>query len=72
VSVCLSIDVVITIAFWYVTLYNFRERFLPLPRRLGRIGRFVGRHHADILISWFIIVIAVILNHFWYYFGQHI
>lgn len=69
---CLSIDVVITAAWWYVSLYNFYDGFLPLPRQLKKLGTFVKRHHADILVFWYVLVIALILQHFWYYFGQHL
>lgn len=69
---CLSVDVALTVVFWYVTLYNFYNGHLTLPTSLKTTGRFVRRHHADILVAWFLIVIAVILHHFWYYFGQHL
>jgi len=69
---CLSVDVVLTTAWWYLTLWNFREGHLVLPARLKTLGGIVKRHHADILVFWFLIVIIVILHHFWYYFGQHI
>lgn len=69
---CLSVDVVLTVLFWYVTLFNFYNGFLPVLTQLKRLGRFVKRHHADILITWFLLVIALILQHFWYYFGQHL
>jgi uncharacterized membrane protein len=69
---CLSVDVAITILFWYVTLFNFYTGNLALPTKLRSIGRFVKRHHLDILVGWFIIVIILILQHFWYYFGQNL
>lgn len=69
---CLSVDVVITTLWWYTTLYNFYNGFITLPTRFKTIGRFAKRHHADILVFWFLVVIAVILQHFWYYFGQHL
>lgn len=69
---CLSVDVAITTIFWYQTLYNFREGHLKLPVRLKKLGGFAKRHHADILVSWFVIVTALILKHFWYYFGHHL
>ena len=69
---CLSIDVAITAGFWYLTLYNFYEGNLRLPKRFNKVGNFIKRHHSDILIAWFIVVIAIILHHFWYYFGQHL
>lgn len=69
---CLSVDVAITVMFWYVTLYNFYDGNLSLPDSLKPIGQFVKRHHIDLLILWFIVVIALILQHFWYYFGHHL
>lgn len=53
--------------FWYVTLYNIREKHLPLPARLRRLGSFLQRHHGDVLLVWFLIIIALILKRFWYY-----
>lgn len=69
---CLSVDVAITTAWWYLTLYNFYSGNLRLPVRLQAAGAFIKRHHADILVFWFLLVIAEILHHFWYYFGQHL
>ena len=69
---CLTVDVVLTIMFWYVTLFNFYSGNLRLPAGLKSTGQFVKRHHLDLLILWFVLVIAIILKHFWYYFGQHI
>lgn len=69
---CLSVDVALTTAWWYTTLYNFREGYLRLPARIKRAGLFAKQHHADLLVLWFIVVTALILKHFWYYFGQHL
>lgn len=69
---CLSVDVALTAVFWYVTLYNFYAGNLQLPTRFKGLGGFVKRHHVDILVFWFVLVIALILQHFWYYFGQQI
>jgi uncharacterized membrane protein len=69
---CLSVDVALTAIWWYVTLYNFYDGNLPVPTWAKSTGRFVKRHHLDILVFWFLIVTTLILHHFWYYFGQHI
>lgn len=68
---CLGVDVVITTAFWYVTLYNFHIGNLSMPKKLKRVGEFVKRHHLDLIIVWFVLVTALILKHFWYYYGQN-
>lgn len=69
---CLSVDVVITVAFWYVTLYNFYSGNLRVATRFKSTGAFIKRHHLDILIVWFLLITILILKHFWYYFGQHL
>ncbi|HVV25927.1 MAG TPA: vitamin K epoxide reductase family protein [Candidatus Saccharimonadales bacterium] len=71
---CLGIDVVVTITFWYLKLYMIDQKYLPLPKR-GKpkaVYGWIRRHHLDILVAWFIIVIALILKHFWYYYGKHL
>lgn len=69
---CLSVDVALTVTFWYTTLYNLREGHLRL-RADGwqKLTAFLSRHHLDLLIVWFVFIAAVILNHFWYYYGQY-
>lgn len=69
---CLTVDVVVTISFWYLTLYMFDQKYLPLPKgRPTKIYGWIRRHHLDILIAWFIIVIFFIIKHFWYYYGRN-
>jgi uncharacterized membrane protein len=53
--------------FWYTTLYNFQKGHIATPKWLRRPLAFIRRHHADILILWFLIIIALILKRFWYY-----
>jgi uncharacterized membrane protein len=69
---CLSVDLVLTIAFWYATLFNLRQGHLRAPASWSKFVGFISRHHLDILIVWFLIVIALILKHFWYYYGQQL
>jgi uncharacterized membrane protein len=69
---CLTIDVVMTITFWYLTLYMIDQKHLRLPKgKSQKIYGWIRRHHGDILIAWFIIAIALILKHFWYYYGRN-
>lgn len=69
---CLTVDVALTTIWWYVTLWSFNSGFIKVPKRLESAWNFIKRHHADILVAWFLVVIALILHHFWYYFGQHL
>jgi uncharacterized membrane protein len=70
---CLTIDVVMTITFWYLTMYNIDQRHIRLPKgKAQKVYGFIRKHHLDLLVSIFIVIIAVILKHFWYYYGQHL
>lgn len=69
---CLTVDVAMYTMAWYVTLYVVREQHVRIPRRLIGVADFARVHHLEILIVWFLALIALILNHFWYYYGQFI
>ncbi|HET7059855.1 MAG TPA: vitamin K epoxide reductase family protein [Candidatus Saccharimonadales bacterium] len=69
---CLGIDVVMTITFWYLTLYNIDQKHIRLPTgKTQKVYKWIRRHHLDLLVLWFLIVIALILKHFWYYYGRY-
>jgi uncharacterized membrane protein len=67
---CLTVDVVTITLNWYLTIYLLDHKLVPVPKRFGRAVDFVRQHHVEILVSWFIVLIAFILQHFWYYYGQ--
>ncbi len=70
---CLSVDVVTTILFWYTTLYVIDNKYIKLNNAKAKNAyQWVRKHHLDLLILWFIIVIGLILKHFWYYYGKHL
>jgi uncharacterized membrane protein len=58
--------------FWYVTLYNIREKNIILPARSRKLVNFAHKHHFDAILLWLVIITVIILNNFWYYFGKHL
>jgi uncharacterized membrane protein len=64
---CMAVWAVTIPIFWYTTLYNLREGNLKTPVRLKPTVAFMQRHHGDVLLAWYLIIIGVILQHFWYY-----
>jgi uncharacterized membrane protein len=69
-ALCIFCMIVWTVTgpmFWYTTLYNMRTGAIRVPARLARASAFAQRHHGDILLTWFLIIIALILKRFWYY-----
>ncbi|HEY5442762.1 MAG TPA: vitamin K epoxide reductase family protein [Candidatus Saccharimonadales bacterium] len=70
---CLGIDVVTITMVWYVALYSIDQEHIRLPAgRAQKAYSWIRRHHVDILIAWFVILIALILKHFWYYYSKHL
>jgi uncharacterized membrane protein len=64
---CMVVWVVTGPMFWYTTLYNLRTGNIKTPKKLERAVAFAQRHHGDILLLWFVIIIGLILKRFWYY-----
>lgn len=56
--------------FWYVTLYNIQIGHIKLKGALQKAADFARRHHLDILIFWLLIIAALTLKRFWYYYGD--
>jgi uncharacterized membrane protein len=63
---CMMVWVVMFTIEWYLFQYLLAQKQIKLNTKFSR---FVRKHHFDILLAWFVIVVAVILNHFWYYYG---
>lgn len=69
---CMAVWVITITSFWYITLYNIDQGHIRLPKgRPAKVYTWLRRHHFDILIVWFVILAALILKHFWYYYGRN-
>jgi uncharacterized membrane protein len=69
---CMAVWVVSITSFWYVTLYNIDQKNIKLPKgRAQAVYAWIRRHHLDILVLWLLVIAALILKHFWYYYGRH-
>jgi uncharacterized membrane protein len=69
---CMVVWVVTITMFWYVTLYNIQKGHIKLKGAALKAAGFAQRHHLDILVLWFVTIFALILKHFWYYYGEKI
>lgn len=61
---CMVTWVVMLVAGWYVTIHNLREKNIPIAKTLAPAVRFVTKHHLDILITIFVLIIGGILLRF--------
>lgn len=64
---CMVVWTVTIPIFWYTTLYCLSEKIIKTPQSLKSIVSFAQKHHGDILILWYLAIIGLILNRFWYY-----
>lgn len=64
---CMVVWAVTIPIFWYTLLYNLRQKNIKLSKKYDTVIDFLQRHHLDLLIVWYLIIIAVILQHFWFY-----
>jgi uncharacterized membrane protein len=69
---CIVVWIVTITTFWYVLLYNIEAKHISLRGKLAQLGIFARRHHLDILIFWFLVMLFFILKHFWYYYGHYL
>lgn len=65
---CMAVWIVMLLAIWYVKLWNIQNGYITLPKSLNKSADFVLRHHLDILLAIYLIMAALIIQHFWYYF----
>lgn len=64
---CFAVWMIIAPIFWYTTLYNLAVGNLCPGNRFARLKMFVLRHHGDFLLTWYVIILGILLNQFWYY-----
>lgn len=64
---CIVVWMVTIPLFWYVLLYNLRQKNIRLSGRLSKINDFAQKNHANILVFWYLAIALVILVEFWYY-----
>ncbi len=64
---CMVVWAVTIPAFVYTAVYNVREGYLKLPAVLKGVGTFMSKYHVEIIVSWYLLIILAIVEHFWYY-----
>lgn len=64
---CFVVWMITIPTFWYLTLYNLREKIVKLPAKLEPVNAFVQKHHGNILLLWYLVIFGILLEHFWYY-----
>lgn len=63
---CFVIWMIMPPVLWYTTLYNLSAGHLKLGLS-SRTKSFLLRHHGGILLAWYLLIFALLITHFWYY-----
>ncbi|MFZ1484286.1 MAG: vitamin K epoxide reductase family protein [Candidatus Saccharimonadales bacterium] len=66
---CMATWVAVIPMFWYTFLFALKSGYLTRLRIPAKAQDFMLRHHLDILMVWFLIIVGLIVQHFWYYFA---
>lgn len=61
---CFVIWLITPPIFWYTTLRNIQEGTIKLK---SKTSEWLLKHHGEILVVWYLIVFAILLLKFWYY-----
>ncbi|MBL8159278.1 vitamin K epoxide reductase family protein [Candidatus Saccharibacteria bacterium] len=64
---CFLVWMITIPTFLHITLRNLRHGVIRLPARLSGLSIFVQKHHVDILVLWYCVILGLILQHFWYF-----
>ncbi len=65
---CIVVWAVTIPMFLYTTIWNIRNGFIVIKNKTAKqVADFVGRHHGDILFSWYLLIFLAIATRFWYY-----
>lgn len=68
---CLGVDAATIPVLWYVTLYNIDQKHIRLLKKAQKAYKWIRRHHLDLLVLSYLLIIFWILKHFWYYYGRN-
>ena len=64
---CIAVWTAMIPLFWYTTLHNLRRGVIPLPAGARSGVAAVARYHWVVPALWYLVIVLMILNRFWYY-----
>lgn len=62
---CFVVWIITPIILHYITIYNFQENNIKYIS--PKIRKWVLNHHFEILISWYVFILLILIYKFWYY-----
>lgn len=53
----------------YTFVWNVKQGYLNVPKSLKRPTALIVQNHLGVLVAVYVLVVALVLQHFWWYFG---
>lgn len=64
---CFVVWMTVIPIFIYVTVYNIHQNFIALPESATKAKEWILANHGSILLTWYLIILGILLYKFWYY-----
>jgi uncharacterized membrane protein len=64
---CMVVWATVIALFVNVTIFNINQKFIKLPAKYNGLVKFLNSYKWWIIIGLYLVIIALIGNHFWYY-----
>jgi len=64
---CMLVWAVVIAIFVNVTVFNLNQKFIKLPKQFNGFVKFLSDYKAWVILVWYLIILGLIANHFWYY-----
>lgn len=61
---CMTTWAATLVVSWYITVYNLQAKTWRIPQRLEKASAFVQKHHLDIIITIFVVLVGSVLLRF--------
>lgn len=66
---CMATWAILLPLIWYSLLWLLEHDYVRMPKQLQGLAQIIRKDHASILLIFYVLIIALIIQHFWYYFG---
>ena len=64
---CMIVWTIMIPIFVYTTLFNLAEGHIKTPKQLKGVVNFLQQNHYNVVLVWYLLIMGVLLQHFWYY-----
>ena len=64
---CMVVWAVVIALFVNVTIFNLNQKFIKLPAKYDKIIKFLTTYKWWVVLIWYLVILGLIANHFWYY-----